>query len=125
MAGGIALSSQRLIQCEFAGAEMPVVRCVDTGAIVMSTGHHRGAGRRTHRCLRIETGQPETVRRHLVEVGRADVFATVEPNIPPPKIITHDEDKVGFGSSRDCEQAKGEAGNDEQALAVGPKLRCE
>ena len=114
MAGRVALLLEQLRQRQFFRLHVAGVGERNAVAIRMPTGDAAPACRAANWCCRIKPIELQPRLGHRVEVRCANGFVPVKPNVPPAKIIAHDEDDIGFIRCLGCDrnQAKQQRSKD-------------
>ncbi len=106
VAGHVALFFQQLRQRQLLRLHVAAVGERDAVAIRVPAGDAASARRAAHWRRRVKPVELQPRPGHRVEVRRADDFVTVKPDIPPAKVIAHDENNVGFPGGKTTGQAQ-------------------
>ena len=122
VSGGVALFFQQLRQRQLLRFHVPAVGERDAVAIRVPAGDAAPARWAAHRCRRVKPVELQPRLGHRVEVRCADDFVPVEPDIPPPKVIAHDEDHIGFVCRLGCDRKPANCHRSQDMLeAVHPR----
>ena len=100
VAGGVALFLEQFRQRQFLRLHVAAVGEGNAVAIRMPAGDAAPAGRTANRRRGIKAVEFQPRLGHRIQVRRANGFVPVKPNVPPAKIIAHDEDDVGLFSGK-------------------------
>ena len=121
----VALGLEDFCQGDFLRWEMPCICRVDPIAVRMSSSQAASSRRAAQGGTRVEAGEVDARFSHLVEVGGLYGRVAVTPHIPPPEVIRHAQDHVGFGGGGREKASEGgkENGKDGESSHLRGMLR--
>ena len=102
----VALVLEQLRQRQFLRLHVAAVGERNAVAIWMTPRDAAPARWAANRRRRVKPVELQPRLGHRVEVRCADDFVTVKPDIPPAKVIAHDENNVGFPGGKTTGQAQ-------------------